>query len=319
MTQPVDHGGTAAPALALVVVRDTLAGHDVGQLPGIFGPDPGLLAGVGEPLRSRFLVPLLAGEKRSGFGFTEPADARRHTYAVADGDELIVTGRKSYVTGGADADFINALVEVEGSGPAMVLIETSARGVRLERRFESIDGSHHAAFAFDEVRVPRAHVVGKPGRGTARAMGQINQVRLSIAANCVGLSRYVVAVVDDRLRSAGRSGELRGASERARLAYGDMRLRTYVARSALYRTARLVDAGANPINEVAAAKVFTTETIAAVVDAAIQLVGGEALVEGHPLESILRRVRVLRLAEGESDLLRTNIARGRLDLDAGRL
>jgi len=55
------------------------------------------------------------------------------------------------------------------------------------------------------------------------------------------------------------------------------------------------------------------------VDAAIQLVGGEALIRGHPLEHLYRRVRSMRLAEGANDLLRLNLARGRLELDAGRL
>lgn len=324
MTQPAAVGGLAASALELTVARETLGSYNVAHLPGLFGPSPGLLAEVDEPLRTRFLLPLLAGEKQAGFGFTEPGDVSRPTWAVAAGKELVVNGQKSYVTGGADADFINTLVNIEGSGPAMVLIETSTPGVTLDRRFGSIDGSHHAAFSFDDVRVPIEQIIGEPGGGTTRAMGQINQVRMSIAATCVGLTLFVVQTVDQHLRTPDRSGQLRGASERARLGYGDIRLRAYAARSVLYRTARLVDRSdpertADAINEVAAAKVLATETIDRVIDMAIQMVGGEALVEGHPFESILRRVRSLRLAEGESDLLRTNIARGALDLDRGRL
>jgi alkylation response protein AidB-like acyl-CoA dehydrogenase len=68
-----------------------------------------------------------------------------------------------------------------------------------------------------------------------------------------------------------------------------------------------------------ACKVFATETVGELADAAVQLEGGEALVEGHPLEGVFRRVRTLRLAEGESDVLRLNVARGRLDLGLGRL
>ena len=95
MTQPMSVGGTEAGALALAVVRDTLGSRNVGHLPGVFGPSPGVLADVGEPLRSQFLLPYLAGEIRSGFGFTEPADAPRHTWARRDGDDLVVNGAKS--------------------------------------------------------------------------------------------------------------------------------------------------------------------------------------------------------------------------------
>ena len=139
---------TSTPALTVLVVRETLARHNVGHLAGLFGPPAGLLAGVAEPLRSSHLLPMLAGDKRSGFAFTEPADAPRPSWAVVDGDSLLVSGRKSYVTGGADADFLVALVDVEGQGPAMVVIDTALPGVTLTRRFGSLDGSHHAAFAF---------------------------------------------------------------------------------------------------------------------------------------------------------------------------
>ena len=324
MTQPAALGGTEAGVLALTIVRDTLGSRNVGDLPGIFGPSPGVLANVRDPLRSQFLLPYLAGELRSGFGFTEPADAPRHTWAVRDGDDLVINGQKSYVTGGGDADFINALVEVSGTGPAMVLIETDRPGVVLTQRFGTLDGSHHAAFTFSDVRVPATHVIGEAGRGLGRALSQINATRLSIAADCVGQSRFAIDLVEQSLeeRSARRSdgdAPARIGTDVERVALGDMRIAAYAARSALYRTARLVDAGENAVNEVMAAKSLATETLSRVCDDAVQLVGGTALVDGHPLAGILRRVRALRLAEGPTEVLAANVARGRLDLGLGRI
>ncbi|MPY91710.1 MAG: hypothetical protein GEV08_01205 [Acidimicrobiia bacterium] len=319
MAQPAAAGGSAASALALVVARDTLGQHDVGHLPGLFGPGPGVLGGVGEPLRTSHLLPLLAGEKRGGFAFTEPVDAPRQSWARVEGDELVINGQKSYVTGGGDADFVTALVVVEGRGPAMVVVDARAPGVTLTRRFGTLDGSHHAAFAFEEVRVPVSNLVGEPGQGLTRALGQIGDVRLAIAANCVGTAGWVVGFVTAHLLAPRRNGEPLGSHERVRLRYGDMCIRAYAARSMLYRTARIADRGENAVNEAIATKVFATETVGELVDMAIQLVGGEALVEGHPLEAAYRRVRSLRLAEGESDTLRVNVARGRLELDKGRI
>ena len=324
MTQPASFGGTEAGALALAVVRDTLGSRNVGHLPGIFGPSPGVLANVGEPLRSQFLLPYLAGELRSGFGFTEPTDAPRRTWAARDGDELVINGAKSYVTGGGDADFVNALVEVEGAGPAMVLIETARAGVTLERRFGTLDGSHHAAFTFSDVRVPEAHLIGEAGRGLGRAMSQINATRMAIAADCVGQCRFAIDLVERALneRAARRSdadGPARVGTDVERAAHGDMRIAAYATRSALYRTARLANAGESAVNEVMAAKSLATETLSRICDSAIQLVGGTALVDGHPLADILRRVRALRLAEGPTEVLAANVARGRLDLGLGRI
>jgi acyl-CoA dehydrogenase len=319
MTQPVDHGGTGAGALELAIVRDELSARDVGRLPGLFGPGPGLLAQADGPLRTAFLEPLLAGELAAGFGFTEPADAARHTWAVIDGDELVVNGQKSYVTGGGDADFVNTLVEVEGEGPAMVVIEADRPGVTLTRRFGTLDGSHHAAFRFDDVRVPRHHVIGPPGKGLNRAMDQVTAVRMAIAADCVGRSRYVLEYLAEHLRQPHRSGDTLGSGERVRMRYGWLRIQAYAARSMLYRTARLLDAGENAVNEAMATKAFATETVGATVDEGIQLVGGQALSDDHLLARLYREVRALRLAEGPTDVLSANVARGRLDMELGRL
>lgn len=324
LTQSTADGAPNATALDLAVVRETLAGHDVIDLPGIFGPTAGLLASAGEPLRSQYLEPLLAGRKQGAFGFTEPDGAPRHTWASVDGDQLVVTGQKSYVTGGGHADFINTLVEVDGLGPAMVLIDTASPGVRITRRFESMDGSHHAAVEFSEVRVPRNHIIGEAGKGLSRAVEQVGRVRMAIAADCVGLTIFVINHVEEYLRAPHRSGTPLGASERHRLRYGRMRIEAYAARSALYRSARIVDAadpdsGHAAVNETMMAKYLATETVGRAVDTAIQTVGGQALTIGHPLESIHRRVRSLRLAEGTSDVLAMNVARGRLELDRGRI
>ena len=319
LAQPVEFGGIGAGALALTVARDVLGRHDVAHLPGVFGPAPGALADVGEPLRSSHLLPLLAGERQGGFAFTEPEDGGRRTWARADGDTLVVTGRKSYVTGGADADFLTALVDVEGTGPAMLVIDTATDGVRLVRRFSSLDGSHHAAFEFDEVRVPRIHVLGEPGRGMRQALGVVGGVRLALAGIATGLCGAVVDHVDTHLRTvAARRPEL--PNERVRLRYGELRILAFAVRSTVYRTARLVDAGGDDTrNEVSAAKVFATEAVGTIVDEAIQLVGGHALEDDHPLAGIHRRVRAMRLAEGATDVLRINVAKGALDLGLGRL
>ena len=319
MTQPRSFGGSEAGALPLTIVRDELAAANAPFAGFVFGPGPGVLGGAGEALRESHLAPLLAGDKRGGFGFTEPDDAPAPTTARPDGDAWIVSGQKSYVTGGADADFINTLVQIPDQGPAMLVIDTDLPGVTLTRTFQSLDGSRHAAFRFDDVRVPAHHLIGRPGEGLPRAMRQIGDTRLAIAASSVGHMRWVDAFLTDHLKAPDRSGRPRGDKEGVRLRYADARIRSYAARSMVYRTARLADAGENVINESIACKVFATETVGEVVDSAIQLTGGGALVSGHPLEALYRQVRSLRLAEGGSDVLRLNLARGRLELDKGRI
>ncbi len=319
LPQPKTHGGTEATTLTLTVVRETLATANPASTDGVFGPGPGVLAGVEEPLRSSHLTPMLAGEKRASFGFTEPDDVRRPTFGTIDGDQLTVTGQKSYVTGGPTADFINTLVQIEDKGPSMVVIDKSLPGVETEREFASLDGSTHAAFRFDEVKVPVHNIIGEPGKGLPRALKQIGDTRLLFAAQASGYMMWVLDLLTNHLTAPDTSGQPRGNKDVVRWRYADQRIKAFAARSMLYRTARLADAGENVVNEAMACKVFATEAVGELVDTAIQLVGGNALIDSHPLARLYRMVRAWRLAEGASDVLRLNIGRGILELGKGRI
>ena len=315
MTQPAH----AAGQLALCVARETLAAANPPALDAVFGPGAGVLGSVGEPLASSHLAPLLAGEKRGSFGFTEPDNVARPTFGTIKQNKLTVNGQKSYVTGGAEADFINALVQIEDRGPSMVVLDTDLDGMILDQKFSSLDGSHHAAFRFDNVQVPVSHVIGEPGQGLPKALRQIGDVRLLFAAQACGYLIWVMDLLQSHLQSPDKDGAPRGNKDVVRWHYADLRIKAFAARSMLYRTARLADSGENIVNEGMACKVFATECIGEAVDTAIQLVGGGALVDDHPLALLYKKVRAWRLAEGASDILRLNIGRGILELGKGRI
>ncbi len=323
-TQPAEYGGNPAGILELIMLRETLAASGTSLSGLVFGPGPGMLHAATGRLKTEYLEPVMRGEKRGAFGFTEPDNAPRPTWAVWDGDGLVVRGQKSYVTGGDTADFVSVLVNVEKpdgekAGTAMVVIDRETEGVEITRSFSSMEGGGHVAMTFNDVHVSVDQVIGKIGEGMPRALGNIGNVRLNVSADAMGICMWVLDFVEQHLRAPHRSGMPLGDREGVRLRFADMRIETYVARSALYRTARLADSGENIVNETIATKVFCTETAGRVVDSAVQLVGGQALVQGHPLESLYRQIRSYRLIEGASDLLRINLVKGKLELDKGRV
>ncbi len=329
MTQPRDFGGTEAGPLALTVARETLATANLRLARYVFGPGPGVLAAAEGRLRESYLEPLVRGDMQGAFAFTEPtgADAPRPTWAARDGDQLVITGRKAFVTGGSSADFYTALVNVEAGsqpeeseGTAMVVIDRDADRLVIEREFRSLEGGDHVAIRFDGVRVPDWHIVGRVGEGMPRALRNIGNVRMAVAARASGIARYSVGFAEQHISSAHRTGRSLSDREGVRLRYAEMRVAAYAMRSVLYRTARLVESqGDGAVNEVMATKVFCTEQAGQIVDGAIQLCGGGSLIAGHPLERLYREVRSMRFVEGASDILRLNIARGRLDFNAGIL
>ena len=327
LTQPAEFGGAGAGPMALVVARETLATANSPLGGYVFGPGPGILHAAEGALREQYLEPLMRGEKGGAWAFTEATgtgSAQRPTWARYDGDSLIVTGCKSYVTGGATADFYAVLVNVDESrdapgGTAMVVIDRETPGLSIDRTFTSMDGSDHVELVLDGVRIPASNVVGGVGEGMPRALSNISEERIGSAAHATGLALWAVGFVTDHIIGPHRTGVRLGDRDGVRMRYADMRIETFAARSMLYRTGRLLETGENAINEVIAAKVFCTETAGRVVDQAVQLVGGQALVAGHPLERLYRVVRSMRLAGGASDILRLNIARGTVEFDAGGL
>lgn len=323
-TQPAEYGGNPAGSLELTMLREVWAAGNSRLAPYIFGPGPGILHAVTGQLKTDYLDPLMRGEKKGAFGFTEPDTAKRPTWGKIDGKSLLINGQKSYVTGGATAEFVSALVNVEhedGSkaGTAMVVIDRTAKGVTIDREFVSMEGGGHVSMRFDNVSVPLTNIIGKLGEGMPRALGNIGNVRMMVSAQATGMCMWVIDFIEQHLQAPHRSGSPLGEREGVRLRYADMRIETYVARSALYRTARLVESGENSVNETIATKVFCTETAGRVIDMAVQLAGGQALVVGHPLERLYRQVRSLRLVEGASDLLRINLVKGKLELKKGRV
>ncbi len=323
-TQPAAFGGRPANALELTALRELWAEANTPLTRSIFGPGPGLLHEAKGELKTWYLDPVMAGEKRGAFGFTEPDDAVRPTWATLSNEALTINGQKSYVTGGSTADFLTILVNVEDSeasklGTAMVVVDRTAPGVKIDRTFSSMEGGGHAAFFFENVTVPAWHMIGSLGEGMPRALANIQNVRLMVAAEATGICLWTLAYLSEHLDQPHRTGTPLSAKEGVRLRYADLRIETYAARSLLYRVARRVDSGENAVNEVISAKVFCSELAGKVVDTAVQLVGGSALVVGHPLEAMYRKVRSMRLIEGANDLLRLNLAKGYFEMGKGGL
>ena len=326
MTQPEEFGGTQAGPLTLAVVRETLAAANLRVTRSVFGPGPGALQGATGLLREQYLEPVMRGEKRGSFAFTEPsgADAGRPTWARRDGDNLVVNGRKPYVTGGPSADFFSVFLTVEedGAGPggsAMVIVDSDTPGLTLDPEFSTLDGATHCPLRFEDMHVPLTHVLGAIGEGMPRALGNIGQMRLGLAAQACGTAMWVTKYVFETLQEREAAGGPPGLRDQARAALGEMMMETYVARSAFYRSARLAESGEDILNEGSIAKLFAAEAAGRIVDQAIQVVGAEALIEGHPLARLFRVTRSWRFSEGSSEMLRGSIARGMLEFDAGRV
>lgn len=323
LSVPASDGGLGAGPLQIAAAREALAcsGNPFASLALARGPGIMRLAD-NDAQREELYAPVLAGLRSAAFGFTEAPGAQRTQAAPAALDDgqpgFLVTGQKAFVTGGDRTDWIVVVANVPADshpdaptgGTALLVVDRDAPGVEQGPVGASIDGATHCSFTFQETPVPESRLLGKIGDGLPRALANIDQMRLRVAAEAVGMARWANRLTLDRIEGPHRSGTPLAEREQVQAIFADAVTETYQARATLYRAAEALETNTpHAATEVAIAKSTATETLGQVVDRAIQLHGAQALLRGHPLERALRIARSLRIAEGPTELLRLTITR----------
>lgn len=269
--------------------------------------------------KERFLAPLARGDRLGAFALTEPqagSDAANlRTRAVRDGDEYVVNGVKQFITSGKHADFavVFAVTDPDSGsrGISAFIVPTDTAGY-VVTRVESKLGqraSDTAQIAFEDLRVPRANLLGREGEGYRIALGNLEGGRIGIAAQAVGLARaaYEAALAYARDRHAFGKPILEHQAPAFRIA--DMATGIEAARALTLNAAALRDAGQPCLKEAAMAKLFASEMAERVCSEALQIHGGYGYLADFPVERIYRDVRVCRIYEGTSDVQRMLIVR----------
>ncbi len=296
-------------------------------------PDTGnmeVLVRYGTPeQRARWLEPLLAGEIRSGFGMTEPAVASSDATNMKatceiQGDEVVINGLKWWTSGAGDPRckiLIFMGVTDAGANPhqrhSMVLVPIDAPGVKILRMLpvlNALDEPHgHGELLFENVRVPRSHIILGPGRGFEIAQGRLGPGRIHHCMRLIGAAERALqrlcerglgrVAFGKRLVELGSNGDI---IANARLAIDQARLLTMRAAWALDRHGTF-----GALNDISAIKVVAPNVLQWVVDAAIQIHGGEGVADPE-LMRLLGMARALRLADGPDEVHRRQLTKREL-------
>ena len=314
---------------SLCLVRETLARH-CGLADFAFamqGLGSAAITLFGSPdLQRAYLPAVRRGGKIAAFALSEPEAgsdvAALATTAVADGDDYVINGGKTWISNGGIADFYTLFART-GEGPgarglSAFLVDADTPGLAVTGRIDVIAPHPLASLGFTDCRVPRSRMLGAPGKGFAVAMTVLDVFRSTVGAAALGFARRAL---DEALARAG-TRRLFGAPlgdlqlTQARLA--DMAVEVDAAALLVYRAAWTKDQGAPRVTrEAAMAKLYATEAAQRVVDGAVQLFGGLGVVSGHPVETLYREVRALRIYEGASEVQKLVIARQLLAGDKG--
>ncbi|WP_417682976.1 acyl-CoA dehydrogenase family protein [Pseudidiomarina aquimaris] len=277
--------------------------------------------------KQQWLTPLLNGEIRSVFCMTEPdvasSDATNmQTSIVADGDEVVISGRKWWSTGlgHPDAKFAIVMGLTDPDAPkhqrhSMVLVPLDTLGVTIERMlpaFGEYDAPYgHGEVLFEQVRVPKENVIGGLGDGFKIAQGRLGPGRIHHCMRALGAAEKALQLFmkrgQDRIAFGKPLLQLGGNLERV----ADMRIAIDQARLLTFFAAWKIDeVGAmKALAEISAIKVVAPNVLQQVVDEAIQLYGGAGVSHDVPLTQLFAVARALRIADGPDAVHRATIAK----------
>jgi acyl-CoA dehydrogenase len=284
--------------------------------------------GTGEQKR-RWLDPLLEGEIRSCFAMTEPDVASSDATTIAtkidrDGNDLVITGRKWWITGAADPRCRVALV-LGVSDPdagvhqrhSLVLVPLDTPGVILVRDltvFGYHDHQGHCEVRFEGARVPAANLLGPAGAGFVIAQSRLGPGRVHHCMRAIGMSERALQLMARRALSRTAFGATLAERGVVRRDIAESRITIEQLRLLVHKTAWLLDTigykGARI--EVAAIKAAVPRAAAEIIDRAIQVHGGLGLSGDVPLAQLYAASRALRIADGPDDVHLESVARREL-------
>ena len=302
-------------------------------------PDTGnmeVLAKFGSDLqRANFLVPLLQGDVKSGFAMTEPAVASSDASNIAssasrEGDQWILNGEKSWVSGAGDprCKFLIVMCVTNGSAEiqerqSMLLVPMDSPGLKITRMI-SVFGyddapQGHAQIKFDDVHVPAENLIGADGQGFEIAQGRMGTGRIHQCMRSIGAAERALELMVHRSTSRYAFGkplsELGGnvdviANSRIEIEMGRL--------MALKAAWALAHQGLhNALADIAQMKVVVPNMALSVIDRAIQMHGGTGVSEDTPLAKMWAAHRAMRLSDGPDEVHREMISRqeiGKLQL-----
>jgi alkylation response protein AidB-like acyl-CoA dehydrogenase len=319
---PEAHGGAGASFFTSVLVVEELSRVDpaVAVLVDVQNTlvDTCVMRYGNEDQHGRFL-PRLAADMVGAYALSEAGSGSDafalQTRARQDGDDWVLDGTKLWITNGGEAGlfivFANANPEQGYKGITAFLVERDAPGFAVGKKEDKlgIRASSTVELTFDGCRVPGANVIGEVGQGYKIAIEQLNEGRIGIGAQMVGLAQGALDHTLRYVREREQFGRPIGQFQGVQFQLADMRTDIEAARLLVYNAARMKESGRPFLAEAAMAKLFASESAQRIASLCVDLFGGYGFTKEYPVEKLYRDAKVGTIYEGTSNMQRQTIAK----------
>ncbi len=318
---PEEYGGMGLGSLMAALIEVELGRTFV---PFKFGGDAdNILFHANDEQKKAYLEPTISGEKHSCFAITEPdagSDARNiRTSAARDGDEWVINGEKTFITGGDIADFcmVFAVTDREkhsegrsGESVTCFLVDRDAGWTSKE--IPTMGQWGPASLSFQDVRVPHSAILGEEGRGFALAMKWIGKGRFMLPARALGACERLVEMAMEQAKNRVTFGEPIANRQAIQWMIADSAVEIEALRWLVLTAAWQVDQGIDSRQAQSMAKLYGGVHANEIVDRVLQIHGGMGYTRELPIERWYRELRLLRIYEGTDEIQRRTIARNLL-------
>ena len=271
-----------------------------------------------DDLRQRYL-PRLAANAVGAYALSEAGSGSDAfaltTRARQDGDDFVLTGRKLWITNANEADIFIVFATVDPDagyrGITAFVIERGFPGFTVGKKEDKlgIRASSTCELVLDDCRVRRANVLGEVGKGYKTAIETLNEGRIGIGAQMVGLARGALDATVKYTKERKQFGKSIAEFQAVQHQIARAAVELEAARLTVYNAARLRDAGRPFLTEAAICKIFSSEAAERIASLAVNLFGGNGFVKEYPVEKFYRDAKIGQIYEGTSNLQLQTIAK----------
>lgn len=322
LTIPEEYGGIGLSLAGKCAVEEVMGSTNygfatlIGNHTGI--STTGITALGNEAQKKKYLPRMATGEWIGCFALTEPQagsdPAAMRTTAVKKGDRYVLNGEKIYITNAPVANVFTLMAITDKSrgvkGISAFILERGFKGLSVGKN-ELKMGMHGCTTApviLQDCEVPAENLLGPEGMGYVQALKTLTAGRVTVAARCCGMMDKLIARSAEYMKVRAQGGRKLSEYQGLQWMLADMAVQRDAARLLTYRAIDTLMSGERGTLEAAMAKLYATEALGKVVDAAVQIHGGMGYMREAGIETTFRDARIVRIYEGTSEIQRNIIA-----------
>jgi len=266
-----------------------------------------------EEIKMKALPDLMSGRKGGSLGITEPGGgsdvAQMKTVAHKEGDEWVLNGSKTFITGGMQASYfvIGARTGKEGlGGISLFFVEADTPGFTRSAIEKKMGWwtSDTATLYFDDCRIPVDNLMGEENKGFYAIMNNFNYERYMMGAQMLGMAKRCFEECVEYSQERKTFGKNLIEHQVIRHKLADMSAKIDAMDAYLNQVAQLMNDGEMPVAEISKIKFFCSECLESIASEAMQVLGGAGYLRGNPVERIYREVKVMAIGGGSKEIMK---------------